>query len=110
MIEVAVTTVAGILVIVNTIVANRARQHSKATRAQVENDHSTNLREEGDERHAENTGLLRDLLERISGVKSDIRGLRRDIGRLADADRTHEERIHELERTHPPRPKEKPHE
>jgi hypothetical protein len=105
MTEVLVAIVGGLALVVNGLVANRGRQHAKAARKQVENSHSTNLREEGDERHEENKQLLHDVLERVAGVKSDIRGLRKDVGRLYDADRTHEERIHELERTKPPRGK-----
>ena len=103
MIEIVVAVVAAVAAITSTAIANRGRQHAKAARVQVENNHSTNMREEGDERHEENKKLLNDVLDRISGVKSDIRGLRRDVGRLYDADRTHEERIHELEKTQPPR-------
>lgn len=69
------------------LVANRGRQHAKAAREQVENDHATNLRVEGDDRHTE-------ILQRLEGLASDIRGVRRDIGRI-------DERVIELERTQP---------
>lgn len=74
---------------------NRTRQHSKAIRDQVENDHSTNLRVEADDRHAE-------LVHRIEGIASDVRGIRRDLGRHADHLGRHEERLDYLERTQPP--------
>lgn len=37
---------------------DRTRRHAKASRAQVENSHQTNLRDELDERHAETKVLL----------------------------------------------------
>lgn len=113
-----ITTQGAIVVaLIPVLISTRRHARNAATdaaeaRYQVANDHTTNLREEGDERHQENTKLLNavltrvdELAERITGVKSDIRGIRRDVGRLADADRTHEDRIHELEKTHPPRRK-----
>lgn len=109
MTEILVALIGSVGLITVGLLANRGRQHAKAARDQVENHHNTNLREEADDRHAENKALLENVLERVSGVddrlagvKSDIRGLRRDVGRLYDADRTHEERIHDLEKTQPP--------
>lgn len=109
MTEVLVALLGAVGLLATGLLANRGRQHAKAARDQVENHHNTNLREEGDERHAENKALLEtvltrvdDLGERVTGVKADVRGIRRDIGRLADADRTHEDRIHNLETTQPP--------
>lgn len=99
MIEVLVAIIGGAGLIAVALISNRTRQHAKATRAQVENDHTTNLREEGDDRH-------RELVHRLEGLASDIRGLRRDVGRLTDTDHDHEKRIDDLERTQPP--KEKP--
>lgn len=91
--------------------ANRTRQHAKASRNQVENDHSTNLREEQDTRHRESMAAIRELRthvdRRFDATGSDIRGLRRDIGRLTDSDEHLEERIRDLENTQPRwRPKE----
>lgn len=65
-------------------VANSGRRHAKRARYQVENNHDTNLREEGDDRHLENVGLLNGIQSDIRGIQSDIRGIRRDVGRHSD--------------------------
>jgi hypothetical protein len=92
---VAIVSTVGLLV--NTLIANRTRQHARAARTQVENNHfdangnPINLREEQDERHDENrrtnnenSRMIRLLLNVTTGTSSDIRGLRRDLGRLDD--------------------------
>jgi len=102
---VVITAVLGYLGVTATL----ARQHAKATRNQVENSHTTNLREEQDDRHREAMDALADMRRhvdtRFDAQAADIRGVRRDIGRLADRDDNHEGRIHDLETT---QPKEKP--
>jgi Mg2+/citrate symporter len=53
---------------------NRTRQHARATRDQVENSHTTNLREESDRRHSENTTRLVNLqvnVAHILGILTD---------------------------------------
>jgi hypothetical protein len=82
---------------------NQVVRHSKSAaddsatvKEQVQNSHTTNLREESDVRH--DAVIL--ILEGIQGkqaeqarsledVKASQRGLKRDIGRLADADLEH---------------------
>jgi len=59
---VAVITTIGLVVVA--LISNRSRQHAKAAREQVENAHSTNLREELDERHGENVDRL-DSINRV---------------------------------------------
>ena len=98
----AIVTTAGLIVVA--LIANRSRQHAKAARTQVENDHTTNLRVEGDDRHLEILESLKDLKKDLSGVKSDIRGVRRDIGRLADSDLSQWTAIRDLEDTRPKHP------
>jgi hypothetical protein len=75
------------------ILANRrakaARDDARIIRAEVKNDHGTNLREEADHRHEENRGLLREILRRVVALES--------------AKTDHDGRIHELEATIPPR-------
>lgn len=95
MIEILVAIIGGAGLVGVALISNRTRQHAKATRAQVENDHTTNLREEADQRHHE-------LLAELRGVKADVRGLRRDIGRHTDSLTHHEKRLDDLERTQPP--------
>jgi Mg2+/citrate symporter len=53
---------------------NRTRQHARAAREQVENSHTTNMREENDERHSENTTRLVNLqvnVAHILGILTD---------------------------------------
>lgn len=90
---VAIIGAAGLVAVA--IIANRTRQHAKAARDQVENDHATNLRVEGDERYHET-------IRRLEGIAADIRGLRKDLGRHDDHLARHEERLDQLERTQPP--------
>lgn len=79
------------------VVGTRARV--KRVQAQVENDHSTNMREEADERHKENASALQWLVNTVKTVVRDIGGLRQDIRDLR-ADITHERgRIDDLEDT-----------
>lgn len=78
--------------------ANRGRQHAKATRAQVENSHTENFREETDTRHLEIMDMLRLFQSNQIGIQSDIRGIRKDLGR-------HTDQIRDLEKTQPRRRK-----
>jgi hypothetical protein len=55
---------AGALVLV-ALVSNRARQHSKAARQQVQNSHSTNLRDDLDGVHA----VLDDVVVRLERIE-----------------------------------------
>lgn len=54
--------IVGAVGLVAAALANRGRQHAKAARAQVENSHSTNFREEFDRRHEENSEKLDTLM------------------------------------------------
>lgn len=54
------------------------RRDTTATREQVVNDHTTNLREENDGRHAETTGWFRELRRDLGGIREEMRGLRSD--------------------------------
>lgn len=74
--------------------AKRAEAHAASANDQVTNHHDTNLREESDDRHDE-------LMAALSEVKGDVRGLRRDVGRLWDSDNKQNDRIIDLERTQP---------
>lgn len=68
----------------------RVSKDSAATRAQVENDHSTNLREEADDRHKETRGLLH-------GLARDIGGIRQELRQGHERMQGHDERIMALE-------------
>lgn len=53
-------------------------------RAEVKNSHTTNLREESDERHGTVVDLLNELRHEMRETRADVRGLRRDGGRQDD--------------------------
>lgn len=66
------------------ILANSARKHSRAARVQVENGHKTNLRDD------------------IDGIRAELRGIRRDVGRNSDRIGAHDHQIERLwARVHP---------
>lgn len=65
------------------VVIGKVRRDTTATREQVVNDHSTNLREENDGRHAETAGWFRELRRDLGGIREEIRGLRRDDRELS---------------------------
>lgn len=53
-------------------------EDTAATREQVVNHHTTNLRVENDSRHAETAGWFRELRRDIGGIREELRGVRRD--------------------------------
>ncbi|NYE20506.1 hypothetical protein [Microbacterium immunditiarum] len=61
--------------IVTAIIAPRIRRDTQATRAQVENDHPRNLREELDERHHETRGWFRTLYRIVGGLAVAVAGV-----------------------------------
>lgn len=85
--------------------ASAAATDAKAAREQVQNSHTVNFRDDHDTKHGEVMAAIARVDQRVVNVESDMRGMRRDIGRLADADARHDERIHDLERTQPQTPK-----
>ncbi|POH63966.1 hypothetical protein C3B59_10505 [Cryobacterium zongtaii] len=73
-----------------------AATDSAITKEQVQNSHTTNLREESDTRHdavmtafASLQGAQAELARAVDDVKASQRGMQRDIGRLGDADLEH---------------------
>lgn len=108
---VAIVTTTGVistgLLSLVAIMLNKTREHARSaaktsasaatdsaiTKEQVQNSHTTNLREESDTRHAalilaleSIQGKQAEQARSIDDVKVSQRGLQRDIGRLADAD------------------------
>lgn len=73
----------------------RVATDSAATLYQVKNSHTTNLREEADERHEENTLLLREVLEELGSLRRSVRRLWR---------RTDDQALTLDELTHPGNP------
>lgn len=93
---------------------NHLRDDTKATRSQVENSHSTNLRDDQDDKHNELVELVQSVLgtqksqrRDIGGMREDIRGVRTDLTTLRGELVVERERIRDLEQTQPnsPRPR-----
>ncbi|MFE7067480.1 hypothetical protein [Microbacterium sp. NPDC057658] len=61
----------------------KVRRDTTVAREQLENDHTTNLREENDGRHAETAGWFRELRRDIGGIREEIRGIRQDHRHLS---------------------------
>lgn len=81
--------------------AAAAASDAAGARNQVENSHTKNFRDDHDDKHAEVLAAVDRVDRRVGNVESDLRGVRRDVGRLADAHARHDERIHDLEQTQP---------
>lgn len=105
-------------------VLNRARQHAKVAaenstvvKNEVKNDHTTNLRDESDERHAEILRELGRVIEiqkthgrQIEGLNTSVGGIRDELRGMREDDRQQREeldeergRIRALEDTQPHR-------
>lgn len=75
------------------------RSRVKRVQAQVENDHATNMREEADERHAENARALHWLVGTVKTLVRDLGGIRQDLRDLRADVRHERDRIDDLEDT-----------
>lgn len=95
---VAIITTIGLVIIA---ILDRTRRHALATRVQVENSHSTNLREESDERHAENTGRLLSIATDVTKIKGTLVDLLEADRRLSERMDVEHRRVDDLERTIP---------
>lgn len=85
------------------ILGTRLNWKVKAVRNQVENGHATNMREEGDERHEENTTKLDQLLTDSESLSKDVHRVRDSVSRLWQIADGNRERIHDLELKSPAR-------
>lgn len=68
----------------------QVKRDAAVTRENVANDHTTNLREESDERHLETRRWFTRLERSIGGIRDDNRIVRTDLSALST-------RVHELE-------------
>lgn len=68
----------------------RVEHHAAAARYQVENNHTTNLREESDERHGETLTKLDLALQGIAGLGHELR-------EIHEVQRDHRTRIRNIE-------------
>lgn len=75
-----------IITMITTLITRGKLEHVKRdaaiTREQVQNSHTTNLREEQDERHQEVMRGIHRLDKQAEGTTADVRGIRKDIGRI----------------------------
>jgi hypothetical protein len=108
-----VTAVGGLLVVLLPMLL-RSEQNSEVIRNEVKNSHSTNLRDDLDDNHTSIVEALKEILlkqsmsdtsierlhELAGGTRSDVRGLRRDIGRLADGYAELGSRVLKVEQKH----------
>jgi archaellum component FlaC len=74
------------------------RRDTTASREQVENDHTPNLRVELDDRHEETLRGMHRIDKHLEGMGSDVRGIRKDIARLDSKDERLDDRLHDLEK------------
>lgn len=89
-------------------IAASAAKDAKAARVQVENDHTTNLREEADDRHSSTVvsfGRVLDAIDEtrkdIGGLRGEVRAVRADVSTLYGRTDTNRERLDSLEDTIP---------
>ncbi|MGX9346391.1 hypothetical protein [Microbacterium sp. KNMS] len=85
-----VTTIGGILVAVIGVLGASINSKLGRVRAQVENDHSTNLREELDARHNETRGWFSAIWNRLESGDRKFDHLERRISNLERKDQHHE--------------------
>lgn len=75
-----------------------AAKDAREARVQVKNSHSTNLREEQDERHEATMSALTELARDVRGLREDHYATRKDIGLLHAEDRAGRRETQELRR------------
>ena len=74
------------------------RSDTAQTLDQVKNSHTTNLREEGDERHDELVALVSAVINTQATQGYDIGGIRSELRTLRDDDSEQRKRILDLEK------------
>lgn len=79
-----IATVGTVLAAVIGVVGARLARTLSRVRAQVENDHEHNLRDELDARHSESRSWWSEIRRDIGGMRQDIRQLRADDRDLAE--------------------------
>lgn len=82
----AVAIVGGIITIITLLI--QTKRHAKSADVQVSNNHvdddgkPINLREESDTRHAELVAIVERVAGQVGTVAGDVRGMKRDWGRM----------------------------
>lgn len=99
-----ILVLAGVLVSVG--YGRNANVNAKAARAQVENDHKTNFREDADEKHEDQKKQIEKvqrgqdrIVSELHGLRDDLGDAREDIGLLKDGWASNRHRIENLEDT-----------
>lgn len=60
------------------------RRHAKSANLQVTNSHETNLRDDLDEKHSDNSGRLGTLETGFETMRSDVGSLKRGVSRIEE--------------------------
>ena len=76
------------------------RSDTAQTLDQVKNSHTTNMREEGDDRHDELVALVRDVIGTQTTQTAEIGGIRSELRALRSDDSKQREMIRDLEQAH----------
>ena len=97
---IVVATINGVFGIIVLVVGYKLNNKIKQVKDQVVNGHSTNMREENDERHSENG-------EKLDRILEELKHLKESVGRLWIRSDKHTDKIHELELTQPRKGKQK---
>lgn len=92
------TIVSGILAGLTNRRSKRVEAKTEIVREQVQNDHGTNLREEQDDRHRQNSDTLAD-------VQVTLEKVLERVDELADTDTRHHRRITAVEEWTQPKPR-----
>lgn len=108
--QIIVGGIVAVLVVLLPLMFTSIRTNGKVNRirAQVENDHSTNLREENDERHHENSSRGERLEQKVDTIFELVAGLQKGQGRLYDLIVGNTNRIDDIEHTINPHEQETP--
>lgn len=78
--QIVASIVAAVGIIIVAILTTRTRRDARASREQLENNHSTNLREELDKRHEETRGWFRLLGRVVAGLALTVAAVVAAVG------------------------------
>ncbi len=78
--QIIASVVAAVGIVIVAILGTRTRRDARASREQLENNHSSNLREELDERHEETRGWFRGLARVVAGLAVAVAGVIAAVG------------------------------
>ena len=99
--EIWAATIAAVPATLAALAAWRAGRHAKAARTQVENNHQSNLREDLDVKHTDNTTALASIGRTLRSVVGTQRAIVADVRTIRTIVDRHSEQIWELEKTQP---------